>query len=72
MLIETSNNVARTAKAEIHTDGFKGDYVVEKFDGISETTGDLIFVKRQWRLPSLDAAREAANRWVEHRATEAA
>ncbi len=67
MLVETFHNVARTAKAEIHTDGFKGGYVVEKFDGVSEETGELIFVKRRWRIGTLDAARDVANTWIERR-----
>ena len=67
MIIETFRNVSRTAKAEIHTDGFKGRYMVEKFDGVNEETGELIFVRRVWRINSRQAARDCANNWIMYR-----
>jgi hypothetical protein len=69
MLQETCHSVSRTAKAEIHFDGFvgKGRYIVEKFDGRTED-GGYIFVKRQVKgLTTIEQARDAANRWIEER-----
>lgn len=65
-IIETFCNVAHTAKADIVSDPFSNRYVIEKFDGRSERTGEYLFVKRSFAATMQDA-REAANNWIEDR-----
>lgn len=65
-LVETFNAVSRTAKAEIHFDAFKQRFTVEKFDG-DDGFGGLIFVKQSF-ASTIEAARDAANLWIEERA----
>lgn len=64
-LIETFWAVSRSAKANIHFDAFKHRYVIEKFDG-DDGFGGLIFVKQSF-APNQQAARNAANDWIEQR-----
>lgn len=69
MTVDTYRSVDRTAQAIILFDEFRGQYIVEKYDGFFNHANEEHprMIKRKVNIDNLSVARDIANIWIEQR-----